>query len=133
MVPLYLLGPSLDALNFYVAIAAFQAVFVHANFGMRFGPLRYLLVTPQFHHWHHSKDDPAIDTNYAVHTPLYDLLFRSFHLPKDHWPKEYGTVSPLPKTYFGQMAYPFRREKKEAAASVDSPVVSATESARVSP
>ena len=37
MVPLYLLGPSLDALNFYVAIAAFQAVFVHANFGLRFG------------------------------------------------------------------------------------------------
>lgn len=130
MVPLYLLGPSLDALNFYVAIAAFQAVFVHANFGMRFGPLRFLVVTPQFHHWHHSKDDPAIDTNYAVHTPIYDLLFRSFHLPKDHWPKEYGTVSPLPKTYFGQMAYPFRREKPDAPAdgSLDS-----AESARVTP
>lgn len=111
MVPLYLLGPSLDALNFYVAIAAFQAVFVHANFGLRFGPLRYLIVTPQFHHWHHSKDDPALDTNYAVHTPIYDLMFRSFHLPKDFWPKEYGTVSPLPKTFFGQFAYPFRSKK----------------------
>ena len=111
MVPLYLLGPSLDALNFYVAIAAFQAVFVHANFGLRFGPLRYVIVTPQFHHWHHSKDDPALDTNYAVHTPLYDILFRSFHLPKDFWPKEYGTVSPLPKTFAGQFLYPFRTTK----------------------
>ena len=117
MVPLYLLGPSLDALNFYVAIAAFQAVFVHANVGLRFGPLRYLLVTPQFHHWHHAKDDPAIDTNYAVHTPLYDLIFGSFHLPKDHWPKFYGTVSPLPKTFFGQLAYPFRREREDRIAN----------------
>jgi sterol desaturase/sphingolipid hydroxylase (fatty acid hydroxylase superfamily) len=68
-------------------------------------------VTPQFHHWHHSKDKPAIDTNYAVHMPVWDLLFRSFHLPKDHWPKEYGTVHPLPATLVGQLAYPFGRDK----------------------
>ena len=121
MVPLYLLGPSLDALNLYVAIAAFQAVFVHANFGGSFGPLRFLVVTPQFHHWHHAKDDPAIDTNYAVHTPVYDLLFGSFHLPKDHWPKEYGTVSPLPKTFLGQLAYPFRRQPSITEESPQSP------------
>lgn len=120
MVPLYLLGPSLDALNFYVAIAAFQAVFVHANFGLKFGPLKYLIVTPQFHHWHHAKDDPAIDTNYAVHTPLWDLLFGSYHLPGDHWPKHYGTVSPLPKTFFGQFFYPFRRKPEaESEAPVE--------------
>jgi len=110
MVPLYLLGPSTAALNLYVVVAAFQAVFVHANVGLRFGLLRYVFVTPQFHHWHHSKDRPAIDTNYAVHTPLWDLLFRSFHLPKDHWPKEYGTVHPLPATMVGQLVYPFERE-----------------------
>lgn len=107
MVPLYLLGPSTEALNFYVVVAAFQAVFVHANVGFRFGPLRYVLVTPQFHHWHHSKDKPAIDTNYAVHTPLWDLLFRSFHLPGDYWPKDYGTVHALPTTMGGQFVYPF--------------------------
>jgi sterol desaturase/sphingolipid hydroxylase (fatty acid hydroxylase superfamily) len=114
MVPLYLLGPSTAALNIYVVVAAFQAVFVHANVSWRFGPLRYVLVTPQFHHWHHSKDKPAIDTNYAVHTPLWDLLFRSFHLPGDHWPKEYGTVHTLPIGFVGQFVYPFAREEKEA-------------------
>jgi len=111
MVPLYLLGPSTRALNAYVIIAAFQAVFVHANVGLRFGFLRYLFVTPQFHHWHHSKDKPAIDTNYAVHLPLWDKLFGTFHLPGDHWPKEYGTVHPLPKSIVGQFAYPFRRSR----------------------
>jgi sterol desaturase/sphingolipid hydroxylase (fatty acid hydroxylase superfamily) len=111
MVPLYLLGPSPASLNLYVVVAALQAVFVHANVGLRFGLLRYVFVTPQFHHWHHSKDKPAIDTNYAVHMPVWDLLFRSFHLPKDHWPKEYGTVHPLPATLVGQLAYPFGRDK----------------------
>jgi lathosterol oxidase len=108
VVPLYLLGASTSALNAYVIIAAFQAVFVHANVGLRFGFLRYLLVTPQFHHWHHSKDRPAIDTNYAVHLPLWDKLFGTFHLPGDHWPKEYGTVHALPKSLEGQFLYPFR-------------------------
>ena len=61
------------------------------------------------HHWHHSKDRPAIDTNYAVHMPVWDALFRTFHLPADHWPKEYGTVHPLPKSLAGQFVYPFRR------------------------
>ena len=107
MVPLYLLGPSTEALNFYVVVAAFQAVFVHANVGFRFGPLRYVLVTPQFHHWHHSKDKPAIDTNYAVHTPLWDLLFRSFHLPGDYWPKVLRDRPRVPHDDGGQFVYPF--------------------------
>ncbi|MFO0676287.1 MAG: sterol desaturase family protein [Polyangiaceae bacterium] len=113
MVPLYLLGPSPAALNLYVVVAAFQAVFVHANVSVKFGPLKYLFVTPQFHHWHHSKDKPAIDTNYAVHMPVWDFLFRTFHLPGDHWPKEYGTVHPLPPSLGGQFVYPFRRDGVE--------------------
>jgi lathosterol oxidase len=107
MVPLYLLGASESALNAYVVIAGFQAVFVHANVGVRFGPLKYLVVTPQFHHWHHSSEKPAIDTNYSVHLPIFDMVFRTFHLPGDLWPAQYGTVSPLPRTFASQLAYPF--------------------------
>jgi len=106
-VPLYLLGPSQDALNTYVVIVAFQAVLIHSNLSWNFGPLRYLFVTPQFHHWHHSKDKPAIDTNYAAHLPVLDWMFRSYHMPKEHWPKEYGTLKRLPRTYMGQLLYPF--------------------------
>ncbi|MGQ0505558.1 MAG: sterol desaturase family protein, partial [Myxococcaceae bacterium] len=112
MVPLYLLGPDKLALDIYVVFAALQTVFAHANVGLRFGPLSYLLVTPQFHHWHHSSDKPAIDTNYAVHLPLFDLLFGTFHLPRLHWPISYGTVTRLPRTLWGQLAYPFRRESR---------------------
>ena len=109
MIPLYLLGPRTDALNIYVIIVAFQAVLIHSNFRFEFGPLGYLFVTPKFHHWHHSKDRPAIDTNYAAHLPLLDLLFGTFHMPKQHWPKEYGTTTRLPRTFLAQFTYPFRR------------------------
>lgn len=109
MVPLYLLGPSRDALDAYVIFAAIQAVFVHANVGIAFGLLRRVVVTPQFHHWHHSREDPAIDTNYGVHTPLWDWLFGSLHMPGKHWPALYGTVEAVPRGLLGQLAYPFRR------------------------
>jgi sterol desaturase/sphingolipid hydroxylase (fatty acid hydroxylase superfamily) len=111
MVPLYLLGTDKAAIDAYVLFAAAQAVFVHANVRIKFGPLKYLLTTPQFHHWHHSSDKPAIDTNYAVHLPIYDKLFGTFHMPDEHWPVEYGTTTRLPRTYLEQVAYPFRPGK----------------------
>ena len=113
MVPLYLLGASKEALDIYVAFAAFQAVYVHANVRIPAGPLKYIFCTPQYHHWHHSSEAPAIDTNYAVHLPVYDMIFGTYHMPGKHWPAHYGTVNPLPKTFLGQLAYPFKRDKPE--------------------
>jgi sterol desaturase/sphingolipid hydroxylase (fatty acid hydroxylase superfamily) len=109
MVPLYLLGAGKAVLDAYVVFAALQAVFIHANVRVPFGPLKYVLATPQFHHWHHSSDKPAIDTNYAVHLPAWDMLFGTFHMPGEHWPAEYGTVTRLPRTYLRQLLYPFSR------------------------
>ena len=116
MVPLYLLGASKEALDIYVGFAAFQAVYVHANVNIPVGPLKYILCTPQYHHWHHSSEEPAIDTNYAVHTPIYDMIFGTYHMPGKQWPADYGTVKPLPKSFWGQFWYPFRSDKMPDAA-----------------
>lgn len=114
IVPLYLLGASKEALDIYVAIAAFQAVYVHSNVNIPVGPLKYIFATPQYHHWHHSSEKPAIDTNYAVHLPLYDMIFGTYHMPGKHWPAEYGTVNPLPRSFWGQLVYPFKKEADNA-------------------
>jgi sterol desaturase/sphingolipid hydroxylase (fatty acid hydroxylase superfamily) len=106
MIPLYLLGPDQAALNVYVTFAALQAILIHCNVSLPFGPLKYIFVTPQFHHWHHSSEKPAIDTNYSAHTVLFDRLFGTYHFPKDHWPAEYGTTVRLPRTVIGQTLYP---------------------------
>ena len=111
IVPLYMIGPDKAALDIYVIFAALQAIVIHCNVRFTFGPLKYLLVTPQFHHWHHSSEKPAIDTNYAAHTPLFDRLFGTYHFPGKHWPADYGTTKRLPRTYLGQLKYPFIKEK----------------------
>jgi len=109
MVPLYLLGASKEALDIYVSIAAFQAVYVHSNVNIPVGPLKYIFCTPQYHHWHHSSETPAIDTNYAVHLPLYDMIFGTYHMPGKLWPAHYGTVNRLPRTFLKQLMYPFKK------------------------
>lgn len=106
MIPLYLLGADETALNAYVTFAALQAVLIHCNLSFSFGPLKYIFVTPQFHHWHHSSEKPAIDTNYSAHTVLFDRLFGTYHFPGEHWPAEYGTTKPLPKSVMGQTLHP---------------------------
>lgn len=110
IIPLYLIGADKAALDIYVAFAAFQAVYVHANVNIPIGWLKYILVSPQFHHWHHSSQKPAIDTNYAAHLTLYDWLFRTYHMPKQHWPAHYGTVPRLPRTFLKQLFYPLKRD-----------------------
>ncbi|MEM8981756.1 MAG: sterol desaturase family protein [Pseudomonadota bacterium] len=112
MIPLYLLGADPAALNAYVVFAALQAILIHCNVSFSFGPLRYIFVTPQFHHWHHSSEKPAIDTNYAAHLVIFDWLFGTYHMPDEHWPAEYGTTKKLPRSVFGQLVYPFTEFKR---------------------
>jgi hypothetical protein len=76
----------------------------------RFPYLRWILSTPEYHHWHHTSDEEGIDKNFASFLPLWDFLFGTLHLP-DHWPKNYGTVKfQPPEDYAGQLLYPFRRK-----------------------
>lgn len=112
MVPLYVCGFSEPALNAYVILVGIQAVAIHANVGFNFGPLRYVLATPQFHHWHHAKDSEYCDANYAVHLPLIDMMFGTYKCPKGQWPEEYGVVAgEPPPTFLSQLVHPFRRRK----------------------
>lgn len=106
MIPLYVLGADESALNIYVTFAALQAILIHCNLKFSFGPLKYVFVTPQFHHWHHSSEKPAIDTNYSAHTVLFDRLFNTYHMPSDYWPADFGTTVRLPRTVWGQLVYP---------------------------
>ncbi|MBA3314060.1 MAG: hypothetical protein H0T47_12345 [Planctomycetaceae bacterium] len=48
----------------------------------------------------------------AVHTPVWDLLFGTYHLP-DRWPKVYGLCggSEMPAGWLRQFVHPFRRRR----------------------
>ena len=107
-VPIFVLGFSERALMVYVFIVAGQATFIHANVRWQFRPLRRLVATPAFHHWHHSSEADAVDKNFAVHTPLWDILFGTYYVP-ERWPASYGLVGgrSVPRRWTTQLLYPF--------------------------
>lgn len=107
---LFILGFADLALLTYGVIVTLQATFVHANLRFTFGPLRYFLVTPQFHHWHHSDQSEAIDKNFAIHLPIWDWIFGSYHLPDRRWPDHYGVQGERPpEGFLKQLLWPFKR------------------------
>jgi sterol desaturase/sphingolipid hydroxylase (fatty acid hydroxylase superfamily) len=107
--PLFVLGFSEAVINAYIIIVGFQAVLNHANVGIPWGPLKYLIVTPDFHHWHHASDDEAIDRNYAAHYAFLDYLFGTAVKADRSLPNRYGVVGDyMPDGFIAQQAFPFR-------------------------
>ncbi len=113
VIPMYVLGFSLTAMNAYILLVYIYSTFVHANLNWRFPVVEKFLVTPRFHHWHHGIEREAVDVNFAIHFPLLDRLFGTYHLPKDKWPAGYGVEGhPVPLGYWAQFKYPFQRTPK---------------------
>ena len=108
LAPIFVLGFDKGVIDTYIVIVGFQAVFNHANVSVRLGPLRYLIVTPNFHHWHHSQDDEAIDKNYAAHFAFIDYLFGTAVKSDRKWPDQYGVVGDyVPDGFWKQVKFPF--------------------------
>lgn len=108
LTPIFLLGFPQRAVDVYILIVGFQAVFDHANVSAGLGPLKYIIVTPNFHHWHHSRDTEAIDKNYAAHFAFLDYLFGTAAKADRPWPDRYGVVGDYVPLGFGkQQAFPF--------------------------
>lgn len=111
LAPLYVLGFSEAVINAYIIVVGFQAVFNHANVHLPWGPLKYIIVTPDFHHWHHASDDEAIDRNYAAHYAFLDHLFGTAVKvpPTKRFPATYGVVGDyMPDGFLRQQMFPFR-------------------------
>lgn len=121
LAPLYVLGlagPTAAGSAAPVAlilVGTLWGFFIHSNLRFRWGPLEWLLSTPAFHHWHHTRRD-HIDRNFAAMLPLLDRLFGTHYLPRG-WPTEYGCETPVADALPGQLADPFMPAPK--AGNVD--------------
>lgn len=107
--PIFALGFSAPALALFLVVYRWQSLLIHSNANVRFGPFRWIVASPRFHHWHHANHPEAIDRNFAGQLPFIDLLFGTAHMPKDRMPQRYGVDNPPPENYLGQLLYPFRR------------------------
>jgi sterol desaturase/sphingolipid hydroxylase (fatty acid hydroxylase superfamily) len=112
---LYVVGFSKEVMDVYIIIVGFQAVFNHANVSLPWGPLKYVLVTPDFHHWHHSSDKEALDKNYSAHFAFIDYLFGTAVNSDKRFPEKYGVLGDyMPEGFLKQQAFPFTfKEEKQ--------------------
>jgi sterol desaturase/sphingolipid hydroxylase (fatty acid hydroxylase superfamily) len=90
-------------------IQIITGLFLHANVRWRWRPLQRVVATPEFHHWHHSSEADALNTNFSAFLPIWDLLFGTFFMPGGgRRPEVYGTITPVPAGFFAQLLCPFR-------------------------
>lgn len=106
-VPLLLMGFNPLVTLSTAPVLTFFAIFIHANVNWDFGPLRYVIATPVFHRWHHSREREAWDKNFAGLLPLWDILFGTFYMPRGRYPENFGICEPMPKGFLGQFWEPF--------------------------
>lgn len=109
--PLFTLGFSPSVMQAYIGFVYVYSSLLHANLKGDFDRLGHWIATPRFHHWHHGLEQEAVDVNFAIHLPLLDKLFGTFHLPKGRWPEGYGVPENVPNGYWAQMKYPFVRKQ----------------------
>ncbi|WP_306642888.1 sterol desaturase family protein [Sanyastnella coralliicola] len=87
----------------------------HANIHITWGPLRYVFNNPVMHLWHHVYHLPEGRThgiNFGISLSLWDYLFGTASIPKDdaHIKLGYPGVEDMPKGFWGQLLYGFRRK-----------------------
>jgi sterol desaturase/sphingolipid hydroxylase (fatty acid hydroxylase superfamily) len=94
------------------AVYIYYNYFIHTNVRIRFpGFLRYVLVSPFMHQWHHATDEAAAGKNVGVVFAWNDWLFGTAYHPS-HWPSDFGLSGPkaerVPHSYVRHLLYPLQ-------------------------
>lgn len=111
--PLLFLGVSEKALLILATVDATIATFAHSNVDWRIGPLIYVFVGPEMHRWHHSSDLRHQRCNFGNNLSIFDWLFGTAFLSRDH-PRAFGLDDPgYPETSLPrQFLYAFRPRER---------------------
>jgi sterol desaturase/sphingolipid hydroxylase (fatty acid hydroxylase superfamily) len=118
-IPLLMLGMQQQEIYWIALVLVWQARLYHGNIRTNFGPLRYLIVTPQSHRIHHSLEARHQDRNFGAFFSIWDWLFGTQYRGHTEYP-DTGVADPtfplersagpfsLLLTPVRQMIYPFR-------------------------
>lgn len=108
-IPILFLGFANGPLATYTIFLAFQGFLNHSNININYGPLRWVIASPQFHHWHHCNDEGYLNRNFAPHLVIFDLLFGTAYIAAPRaQPKSFGIPETVPQKFWGQLISPFR-------------------------
>jgi sterol desaturase/sphingolipid hydroxylase (fatty acid hydroxylase superfamily) len=111
-IPVKLIGFSAaEYLIVHMWFGYFLTFYSHCNVKLSWGILDYIIINPETHYWHHSKNIPGkYGVNFASILNVWDMLFGFFYLPEDKSIQpELGIANDnVPKNFWGQLWFPFR-------------------------
>lgn len=93
------LGLSVTDIAGLALIRALHQYYVHSNIDWDHGPLKKIIVSPQYHRWHHVDRADAYDKNFASIFPFLDILFGTYYFP--------GSAKDLPTGFEGTPGHNF--------------------------
>jgi sterol desaturase/sphingolipid hydroxylase (fatty acid hydroxylase superfamily) len=108
-IPIFLLGFGNGPMLAYTIFLGFQGFLNHSNVRLNYGPLRWIVANPGFHHWHHCDDPKYYNKNFSPHLVIWDRVFGTAHIPPYSFkPPKYGLPDPIPEQFWTQLISPFR-------------------------
>lgn len=117
--PMLMLQVNLTGIFWLAILLDWYTRVYHANLRTNYGPFKYLLVTPQSHRIHHSRDPAHYNKNFGLFLTVWDRLFGTLHARYDDYPEtgmeeEFPLENMVPglgvfATYGRQLWFPFQR------------------------
>jgi sterol desaturase/sphingolipid hydroxylase (fatty acid hydroxylase superfamily) len=92
-------------------ITGAAALLAHANVRWTFGFFQHLLVSPQFHQWHHARDEASHNHgvgNFGAIFSIWDRMFGTWSLPSANRPARFGVEDAPAPTIIGLALHPLR-------------------------
>ena len=114
-IPLSMIGFGLD--DFFIVHIMGVAIghMNHANLNITWGPLRYVLNSPNMHIWHHARNIPEDrkGVNYGLSLSIWDYIFGTAWVPASGRGEQLGFSGDerFPRTFWSQITYPFRKPR----------------------
>ena len=95
----------------------------HANIGLDYGPLKYILNNPKMHIWHHAKEMPKdrpYGMNFGISLSIWDYIFRTNYIPSSGRDIKLGFpgIEKYPKKFFGLIFSGFGKTPDEDESAV---------------
>lgn len=115
-IPLALVQPSAEIALVAVILQLSIGIFQHSNIDLNLGWWEYIFSIGDNHRYHHYPDKGIGDSNYGGELIIYDILFGTFHNPRNERPHDnigIGTAPDYPMTVAGLYIAPFLPNQKD--------------------
>lgn len=114
-IPLALVQPTAEIALVAVILQLSIGIFQHSNIDLNLGWWEYIFSIGDNHRYHHYPDKGVGDSNYGGEFIVWDILFGTFHNPRDERPHDrigIGTAPDYPMTVAGLYIAPFLPSQK---------------------